>query len=416
MKTRFSVATILVMGFLVSSIDKVAMSVAIPYVAADLHLSPVAMGAVMSAFFLSYSIAQIPGGLLADRFGARRVATAAMVWWSTFTALTGAITTLSQLIAARFVFGLGEGPYPACAFKTIAQWFPKRERATASSFMFAASFLGAALAPLLVVGIITLWGWREVFFLLFVLGIGMAFVFWRFIPESPSESPSLTAEELAEVTEEQENTVGLAKREPEGLAAILLDPGVIRYFLVMFTFDLAYWGFSSWLPTYLVKARGYSMVEMGIIASLPAFAGTAGCLLAGWMSDRFFSNSRRLPIVLSEWIAAVLLYLTFTATSTAALITFQTLAGFFIMFFFGVFWALPMNTVPARHMGVTGAFINMAGQIAAVTAPLVIGLLVDRSGGRFELTFGFLIACLLVSSLMVLTIPRQGQEREELLA
>lgn len=404
-KGRYTVLSVIVLGFLVASIDRIAMSVAIPYLAADLHLTPVEMGMVMSAFFASYSIAQVPGGILADRLGVRRVATVALVWWSGFTALTGLISNLTQLVATRFVFGLGEGVFPACAFKTVATWFPKRERATANSIMFAAGFLGSALAPLLVVAIIALWGWREVFLILAVPGIGMAYLFWRVIPDHPADKPGLAADELKEMLTDQEEESKNAPEGKETLRAILLNPLVIRYFLVIFTFDLTYWGFTTWLPTYLVKARGFSLVEMGVFASFPAFAGTIGCILAGWMSDRFFVQRRRMPIILSQMIAAVFLYFMFHATSTASLVIFQTLAGFFMMSFFGVFWALPMNSVRTRNMGVTGAFINMAGQFAAIVAPLVIGYLVQTANGGFGPTFVFLIGALFVSSAIVLSIP-----------
>jgi MFS family permease len=409
-KARYTVMSILVTTFLVSSMDKVAISVALPYIAKDLHLSPVVMGSVMSAFFLSYSIAQIPGGLLADKLGVRKVAAVAMIWWSTFTGLTGATTSIVQLMSSRFLFGLGEGLFPACAFKTIATWFPKRERATANSVMFAANFLGAAIAPLLVVAIISLWSWRQVFFVLFIPGMIVTLLFWRFIPNHPSGKAGITDAELAEILDDGENQ---AKQFGDRLIVVLLNPIVVKYFLIVFTFDLTYWGFASWLPTYLIQARGLSMVEMGVFASFPAFAGTIGCVIAGWMSDRFFSERRRMPIIVAELFAAVFLYLTFSATSTVTLVIFQTLSGFALMFFFGVFWALPMNSVPARNMGLTGSFINMAGQMAAVVAPMVIGFLVHLSGGRFGTTFAFLIASLLVSSGLVLTLPGKWDQRKE---
>lgn len=409
-KARYTVMSILVTAFLVSSMDKIAISVALPYIAKDMHLSPVEMGSVMSAFFLSYSISQIPGGLLADKLGVRKVATVAMIWWSTFTGLTGATTSIMQLVSSRFLFGLGEGLFPACAFKTIATWFPKRERATANSVMFAANFLGTAIAPLLVVVIISLWSWRQVFFALFIPGLIAALLFWRFIPNHPSEKVSITETELAEILDGGD---GQAQQSVDRLVVVLLNPIVVKYFLIVFTFDLAYWGFASWLPTYLVQARGLSMVQMGVFASFPAFAGTIGCVIAGWMSDRFFSERRRMPIIVSELCAAVFLYLTFSATSTVTLVIFQTLSGFALMFFFGVFWALPMNSVPARNMGLTGSFINMAGQMAAVVAPLVIGFLVHFSGGHFGTTFAFLIASLLVSSGLVLTLPGKWDQRKE---
>jgi sugar phosphate permease len=184
------------------------------------------------------------------------------------------------------------------------------------------------------------------------------------------------------------------------------NPLVVRYFLVLFTFDLSYWGFTTWLPSYLVKARGFSTVQMGIVASFPFLAGTVGGLLGGWLSDRFFSDRRRLPIIGSQLVSAALLFEMFVSTSTTALIISQTLAGFSLMLFFGLFWALPMNTVEPAEMGVTGAFINLAGQIAAFVAPLAIGYLVDLGAGGFGPTFIFLISTLLLSCAVMCTIPR----------
>ena len=130
---RHTVLAVLFVTWIISFVDRIAISVAIPYIAEDYDLSPVEMGVVLSAFFGGYSLMQIPGGLLADRFGVRKVASLAMIFWSAMTAITGAATNLSQLVAARFLFGLGEGLFPACAFKSIAVWFPREERARANA-------------------------------------------------------------------------------------------------------------------------------------------------------------------------------------------------------------------------------------------------------------------------------------------
>jgi len=411
-KARYTVLSILSISWIVSFTDRAVMSVAIPYIAVDYHLSPLAMGAVLSAFFASYSISQIPGGLLSDKFGVRRVATIAMLWWSVFTAITGAAANLTQMLIARFAFGLGEGVFPACAFKMIAVWFPKKERATANAIKFASGPLGAALAPLAVVQIVSLWGWRAVFYSLFLPGVLISLLFWIFIPDKPSESGRVSREELVEI----EESGGVATRSSErkvSLPEILKEPNVWKCFFVLFFFDIAYWGFTTWLPTYLVKARGFSMVQMGVAASLPNFAGIIGCIFGGWVSDKYFSNNRRTPIVATQLLAAVFLYLTFTVKSAAMLVICQTLAGFCLMVFFSAFWAIPMNTVPVKLMGVTSGVINMAGQIAAFISPLLIGYLVGAEGGNFDFTFMLLIASVLVSCAIVSTLPSKLQPHQE---
>jgi len=406
MKARHTVLSILFLTWIVSCVDRMAMSVAIPYISAEFHLSPSASGLVMSIFFAGYALSQIPGGLLADKFGARRIATIAMLWWSAFTALTGLAAGFVQMAVVRFVFGIGEGIFPACAFKTIAVWFPKKERATANALMLASNPLGVALSPLAVVGIMSIWGWRAVFFWLFVPGIVIALLFWLFIPDRPSESSRVSREELFEI--EGGDASALHPGEKIGVLRILREPYVLKYFFVLFTFDIAYGGFMTWLPTYLVQARGLSMAQMGVAASLPFFAGTIGSVVGGWASDRFFSNRRRLPIVVVELMSAVLLYMTFKADTLAMMVVCQTLAGFFLMSFFSVFWALPMNTIPKELMGVAGGLINMAGQIATFISPLALGYLVGAAHGDFYHAFLLLIAALVVSSALVFTIPARS--------
>ena len=409
-KARYSVLSVLFVTWVVSFMDRMVMSVAIPYIAVDYGLSPLAMGVVMSAFFAGYSISQVPGGLLSDKFGVRRVAAVAMIWWSMFTAITGAVTNITQMLITRFVFGLGEGLFPACAFKTISVWFPQKERSTANALMLASNSLGPALTPLFVVGIMSLWGWRAVFYSLFLPGILITIFFWIFVTDKPSDSKRVSPEELIEIEGDSIATT-ITSEKKAGFSSLFKDRTVMTLFLVLFAFDITLWGFMSWLPTYLVKARGFSMVKMGVVASLPFFAGTIGCIHGGWISDKFFSERRKTPIIAAQLLSALFLYLTVTTTSTTMLVIYLILGGACIKFFISAFWALPMNLIPKSLMGTASGFINMAGQIAAFISPLIIGYLVGVAEGEFYTTFMFLIGMALVSCAIVFTLPGKIQNQ-----
>jgi MFS-type transporter involved in bile tolerance (Atg22 family) len=119
-----------------------------------------------------------------------------------------------------------------------------------------------------------------------------------------------------------------------------------------------------------------------------------------------------MPIVISQLLSALFLYLTFTASTATMLVVWQTLAGFFFLSIFSAFWALPMNTVPRSLMGVAGGFINMAGQAAAFVSPLLVGYLVGAAGGNFDHGFMFLIASLLVSCTIALTLSGKTQRHQ----
>jgi sugar phosphate permease len=402
-RQRHFVLSILFVTWIVSFIDRIAISVAMPTIANEFHLTPLQSGFLMSAFFASYALAQIPGGLLADRYGVRRVATIALAWWSVFTAATGAAGSFLQMLMVRFVFGLGEGVFPACAYKTVAVWFPKRERATANAIMLASNPLGAALSPLFVVGVMSIWGWRGVFYSLLVPGIVMALLFWRFVPDRVGEP--VDDRQVALASQSAATPVG--QEEPTAMSRLkdaFRQPNVVQYFLILFSFDIAYWGFTTWLPSFLMQARGFSLVQMGVAASLPFFAGTVGCVLGGWLSDRFFAARRRLPMVTSQVASALLLYLMFHAETSTALVIYQTIAGFFLSYFISAFWALPMNSVSQSYMGVVSGFINMAGQLAAFATPILVGYLLG-SGGGYGVVFSIFIGSVLVSCLLTVTLP-----------
>lgn len=384
--------------------DRMMISVAVPYIAADFHLSPLAIGVVISAFFASYSATQIPGGVLADIFGVRKVATAALIWWSAFTGFTGAASTLSQLLFTRVLVGLGEGIYPACVFKAVAEWFPLKERATANGIRQAAGPLGSAISPLVVVAIMSVWGWRAAFYALLIPGILISVIVWMFVVDNPSRSKWVSTEELEEITDAC-NTNPSAPHVTSSLLQVFKEPLILKYVAVIFSFDIAYWGFTTWLPTYLVRARGFSMDQMGIAASLPFFAGTVASVLGGFVSDRYFSRTRTSPLIFAQLASAALLYLTLSAKSPAVLVIFETLAGASLNFFFTAFWALPMNSVSKEVMGVASGFINMGGQIAAFLSPILIGYMVSLADGNYERSFDFMIACLLISCVITFTLP-----------
>ena len=142
-KGRHTVLLILYITWLVSYLDRMVISTAIPYIAKDFKLSPVAMGAVMSAFFVGYSAFQIPGGMLVDRLGARKIMLWGLGWWTTFTALTGAVNSLAPMIWVRALFGAGEGVGAASTYRVIANWFPPKERGTATAIMLSSNSFGS---------------------------------------------------------------------------------------------------------------------------------------------------------------------------------------------------------------------------------------------------------------------------------
>lgn len=405
MKQRHIVLVLLFFGWVISYLDRMVMTVAIPYIATDFNLSPVAMGVVLSTFFAGYALFQIPGGMLADKFGPRKVMVTGLAWWSVFTAFTGAATSLGQMVIIRLLFGIGEGVFPASSWKTIANWFPVKERATANGFMMSSNFLGPAIAPLFVVAIMASWGWREVFYVLLFPGLIIAVLMWIFVKDSPEKSDRISRQELAEIQSVEPVSLSAGGKKVT-FGDVLKSKIAWQCFLTWFSYDITFWGFMSWVPTYLIKERGMTMIKMGITASIPFFAGMAGLILGGYISDKFFKNNRKILVIVTDLLGALFLYTTYYSSADSIMFN-MILAGFFIGMAFGAIWGLPMNVMPKEVMGSASGFINMAGQIAGFISPIVIGFLVQASGGNFETAFFFLIGGSVLSAIVAATIKQE---------
>jgi len=401
-KYRYNILSVLFIAWGVAVLDRGAMPVALPYITKEFGLTHFQASLIISAFFVGYALSHLPGGILADRIGPRKVATFSLLWWSAFTALTGAVTSLGQLLVVRLLFGLGEGAAPGAMFKTIATWFPKKERATATAIMFTANSVGTALSPIIVVAIMAAMGWRAAFYLLFIPGIVVSVLFWLIIRNLPSEVSVILPDELCEIEEgglEDETGRGHELKD-------LYQPDMLKYFFAFLVYDIAYWGFQSWLPTYLVQARGFSMLEMGAAASLPFVLGAFGRIAGGWLSDNLFRNKRKILVTISQALSGLFLLLTFLSSTTAAMLVCQAICGFFLSAFQSTFWGLPMSSISKGRIGSATAFINMGGQIGGLISPLCIGALLQMANGDFAAAGLFLEFCMAVSMAIILWLPK----------
>lgn len=409
-KARYLTAVILFVVSIVMYMDRMIISTAIPYIAKDLKLSPLEMGTAMSAFFIGYTALQIPGGILVDKIGARKVSLWGISWWTLFTAFTGLAGSFTSLITIRALFGAGEGVFPGSMFRMIANWFPKKERGTVTAIMTSTTSWGPAIAPIFTTLVMLAWGWQAAFYIMVIPGILMVLWIWYCLPDDPSKKRGITLEELADIQEEESAKVIMESKF--SFWDVIKLPAVWQCLAILFLFDIGLWGFRTWLPTYLVQARGFSMSKMGIVASLPFFAGGVGYIVGGWISDNLFSKKRKIPIILCQWIAAVFLYFTYFTSSKTSLVVLLIFSGFFLSVSAGAFWALPISTLSKSITGRAMSIINTGGQIAGTLAPIIIGFLVQTSGGGFGTTFALMIAGVVGASLFALLVrtPKQNYE------
>nr|WP_295972625.1 MFS transporter [uncultured Bacillus sp.] len=406
-KARYSVLTAIWVGWMLSFLDRSVISISLPFIGKDLNIDATMQGAILSAFFAGYALFQIPGGLLADKFGFRRIMAIGITWWSLFTAITGMMVSYPLMLVCRSLFGIGEGCFPGATWKAIATYFPPKQRATATSIQSTVNTLGPAFATLLAASAIHAFGWRPVFIAIAIPGVLVGIYSWKYIKDNPADHGRMTSAELAELkgdekTEQSKDASGLTFRE------FIKKPILWQLAGIWFLFDITFWGYTSWLPSYLMNERGFSLLQAGIAGSIPYLFGAAGTLLGGWLSDRVKSYKKWL-FVPGALIAGYFLYLTYTVTSSNTAVVYQCISSLFMFLAMASFWGIVMDSIPAHIMGSSSSTVNFGGQVAGFISPFVMGYLIQASGGSYDNAFIFIIAAMVASACLTLTIRRGKQ-------
>jgi MFS family permease len=373
---------------IITYMDRVCISVAAPFIRADLDLTPVQMGVVFSAFTLAYSLFEVPSGWLGDVIGPRRVLTRIVLWWSAFTMATGLAQGFRSLVLIRFLFGAGEaGAFPN-AVRSFATWFPVRERGMANGVLFFGSRLGGALTAPLVLFLVRQYGWRASFAAFGVLGLVWAVVWFRSYRDRPAEHPAIHPSELAWIAQDQgRETVGAGAepgRHVTPWRSLLASRNLYAICAMYFAFGYGLYFYFTWLPTYLLEELHFSLVTTGVFASLPfVFAGAAN-LAGGWTTDRLARTGNlrtaRVGVGAASFAAcAALVVLSIVVAAPVAKAVLLALALASADFALGACWAVCLD-VGDRHAGVVTGFMNTFGNVGGLVGPIVVSVMVERWG------------------------------------
>jgi sugar phosphate permease len=378
----------------VAYFDRINITVAGPAIVMSLGLEPSAFGLVLAAFTFGYALMQIPGGALADRFGSRPLLIFALVFWSIFTGLTGFATSLAALVVIRALFGLGEGLENGAQFKLIGDHFASRDRSGANAAFLSALSLGPAFAAPLAGWLVVHVGWRGLFFWFTIPGLLVAVLLAFLLPRS---SPEPAAE----------------RRASGGWGEALSARPTWLAFVAYLTFNIAFWGFIGWMPSYLNATRHIALAQLGLVAAVPYFCGFAGTVVVGSLGSTLLARHRATLVAAAYLLAGVALYVAFSAQGVAGSIAGLSLAAFFLYGGFGPFWAVALDLIASDMRGSVSGFVNFGGQIGGFFAPIVVGAIVGATKS-FAGGFIFMIAALLLSAASLLwlqTTTRRGEQR-----
>ena len=383
---RWYILTMICLLYLITYMDRVNISAAAPLISKEFHFSKITMGLIFSAFLWSYAGFQVPGGWLGDRFGPRGVLGTIVAYWSLMTALTAQAWSFASFVVIRFLFGAGEaGAFPT-ATRAMQLWHPREERGLVQGISHSASRFGAAIAPPITVAIIVSLGWRWVFYIFGGVGAFWSLLWFFTYRNLPEEHKWVRKDELAYIRGTDENgnirQVDVKKRPAVPWGALLRSPNMWAIMCAYFTYVYCLWIFLSWLPSYLVEYRHFTLLKMGYFASLPLFAGVIGDTVGGWATDYLLMKTGRTNF--SRRIVAVVAMLGTVAFIVPAALTNNaytavyclTASMFFLECTIGPSWAVPMD-VGGEYSGTVSGMMNMAGNIGGALSPTVFGILVQ---------------------------------------
>jgi MFS transporter, ACS family, glucarate transporter len=383
----------------VSYLDRVCISTAAPAMKTELGLSDAQMGIVFSAFTLAYALFEVPSGWFADHFGARLTLTRIVVWWSAMTAATGLAGGFGSLVSLRFLFGAGEaGTFPATA-RAFARWLPESERGRAFGLAIMTGALGGAATQPLVVALLSWTSWRLTFALFGLVGIVWAVAWWRWFRDDPHDHPAVRPDELDEIAAGG-GVVHRRGRVP--WKALPRNPSLIALCAMYGAGIYGWYFYLTWLPSYLLRARGFDLRHTGWLAALPLVAIAAGVVVGGWSSDRLVHRLGRrrgrgapgvvgFPLAASAVVGAVT-----THDPVTSALLLAAAAGLAAL---GVAPAWAVSTeIGGVHAGVVTGVMNTFGNLGGAVSPLVVGFCLERWGSweapLFSVAGLYLIAAL----------------------
>ena len=287
-KHKVAVIFLLWFGWYIGCVDRTIIYFAAPYMIKEFHLTATQMGVIMSAFFAGYALMQIPGGMLADKFGPRKVFLVVVFVWSLFTGLTGLTYGFAAMVLVRFLFGLSEAPYQMAAGKTIAMTFHTSERGKAASIMLSSAGFVAFIGPMLAAVMIGHFNWRFPFIATAIFGLVIIALFYFFM--HPGEAPS------------GYQATGSTARPAAPAASMTYKmvfkiPMIWTLIVTSFTSYTLVWGMGSWMPTYFMKTLGLNITKTGIWQTVPGLGILVGLLGSGFLIDRMSDRQNKITAI-----------------------------------------------------------------------------------------------------------------------
>jgi sugar phosphate permease len=384
---------LLFLAWVIDYIDRLVITLALPAIGHQFHLDKAEQGLILTVFFIAYAASQVPGGVLADKIGAKRTMIVALGTWSVFTGLTGLAFNYVSLLAIRAIFGVSEGMFPAASMKALSERIRPQQRLTATGVVFCSNSLGAALAPLIAGPALAAVGWKNSFLLVAILGVVMAAALWKFLPRTLLS---------ADASEPVRHAASI------GLRSVLTSRALWLIAATFCGYDIVLWGLISWTPSYLMEVRHINVRNSGILTSIPFFVGTIGTIIGGYLFDRFFHSKMRRLIAPAMAVSGVFLVVMIKATTVGQFILWESCAIGVSSLCFMPIYGVPLRLLPQDVAGAGMGLVNFGGQFAGALTPFIMGAIADAFS--FPGAFSFLLFGVVLAIVASLASPQTKKD------
>ncbi|KAA0121284.1 MFS transporter [Methylobacterium sp. P1-11] len=425
---RWVVMGLIFIVYTLAAADRANIGIVLPFVKKEFAMTNTEAGAVVSLFFVGYSVMQIPAGLLVKRLGTRIVFPIFMILTSLFTGLLGTTGSAFAMKLNRLALGFAEAPLPVTMLSTMNRWFPPQEKGTAVGLFLAAAKFGPVIVPPLGALIIATLGWEYVFFICALPGLVFAVLWYFFVVDEPGRSRFVSPAEAAHIGSALPLTP--AGRSPSTAPASVGTPRFVRLDRLIRgrpvrpvatakeTFASGnIWGLAvgylmmtgiinvilAWLPTYLTNVKHFSLMNVGFVASAPFIGGVLGNIMGGVFSDRIVGK-RRKPTILISTVSTVFMMVALIHAPnepvTLAILLFLT--GFLLNVGYSSFTVYPAGLTTKDAYPLAVSVVNTGGQAGGALFPFLTGLLLDAYS--WDAVFLFLGASSLLAMAVMLLV------------
>ncbi len=368
---RWTIVGLLFTASVINYLDRAAISFALPLISRDFHLTPETKGLLLSSFFWSYALMQVPIGWCADRFNLRWLYAGAFTLWSLAQGLTGLAQSLAILIGFRILLGIGESVYLPGGTKIVSVLFAAKERGLPSGLFDFGTRSGLVLEGILVPWLLVRYGWRHTFLLLGFVGL-LWIVPWLWVFPHHMQPANRAAASLPSAI------------SPPVRWSALLNRNLLGICLGFFCFDYYWYVLVTWLPDYLVTVRRLNIVQAGFYASLAFFIFGVSEPIGGWIADslirRGWDETRTRKGIVSVAFFMGLLLIAAMRTANTPMAIGLLIGASLVGLATGNLLTILQSCAPFEKVGIWTGAENFAGNLAGIVAPLAVGLLIRRSG------------------------------------